>query len=164
MPVKINGFLFDLKRRIVDILQDQPSLWSCPTGPLSIFHIRDRSLQCRALCGTVSQCLSTPQRLYWPTRAAPTRETTTMDRVIKCVAVAYRLGTVINKYRWITEYSGFSLPDSFWTPHWTCSLCDAAGRWLGQSSCTCGRAKDQIRLEVSSIHNSRLSDYDRWEL
>lgn len=45
------------------------------------------------------------------------------------------------------------LPDSFWTPRWTCRLCNAAGRWLEQSSCTCGRAKDQIRLKVWLIHN-----------
>lgn len=51
--------------------RNQPSLQSCPTGPLSIDHIVDRSLQCRALCGTVSQCLSTPQTLCWLTRAAP---------------------------------------------------------------------------------------------
>lgn len=41
------------------------------------------------------------------------------------------------------------LPDSFWTPHWTCRLCNAAGRWLEQSSCTCGRAKDQNQIKGS---------------
>lgn len=66
IPVAVNAIC-----KIEYILQDQPSLWSCPTDPLSIARTVDRSLQCRAPCGTVSQCLSTPQTLYWPTRAAP---------------------------------------------------------------------------------------------
>ena len=56
------------------ILPGQPSPWSCPTVPLSIVRIVYRSSQCRALCGTVSQCLSTPQTLYWLTRGAPMRK------------------------------------------------------------------------------------------
>lgn len=66
----------------VTILQDQPCLWSCPAGPPSNVRTADRSSQCRALCGTVSRCLSTPQTLYWLTRAAPMRRQTGCERSV----------------------------------------------------------------------------------
>lgn len=122
--------------------RNQPSLWSCPADPLSIDRIANRSSQCKVLCGTVSQCLSAPQTLYWPTREAPVGDSSEC----RSLNVTARSEGSLNSARCMelpADTGG--LPDSSSTPRWTCRMCSAAAWSLAQSSCTCGRAKEQIR-------------------
>lgn len=112
------------------ILQNQPSLWSCPTDPLSIFHTVDRSLRCTVLCGTVSQCLSTPQTLYWLTRAAPkvrSKNVNAGKHVGEMLVFVFSLNTdfkgdrIIGDFRLNTRHSWVYLTSpGFHIPHVGC--------------------------------------------
>lgn len=150
--------------------QYQPFLWSCPTAPLSNAQIADRSLQCRELCGTVFQYLLILQKLCWQTRAVPRAEKQTTQQICR----SYVFSPIKDKfcllasdpeniYRYVWKrFQEFSLPDSFWTPHWTCKLCDTAERWLEQKSCTYGKAVDQNRWQQFRYNNKfkTLKKYD----
>lgn len=107
-------------------LHNQPSLWSCPADPLSIGHIVDRSSRCTALCGTASQCQSTPQTLYWPTRAAPATGKAAANRG-KRLAVA-RHGAVFGASQRAGEV--YLTPSGLHVEHVRCVMlqCDDLGK------------------------------------